>query len=52
MTIFLEEKLQKQIEEEFQEIFDIDVISAFCKNCEIGENETYICSLIRSDSVE
>ena len=51
MKEFLEEKLQKQTEEEILQKYS-ETISAFEEKCQIGENDSYICSLIRSDSVE
>ena len=51
MKKFLEEKLQKQIEEEISQKYS-ETISTFEEKCQIGENDSYICSLIRSDSVE
>ena len=51
MKEFLEEKLQKEIEEEIIRKYS-ETISSFEEKCQIGENDSYICSLIRSDSVE
>ena len=51
MKEFLEEKMQKQIEKEISEKFNED-ISTFEEKCQIGENDSYICSLIREDSIE
>ena len=51
MKEFLEEKQQKQIEEEITQKYK-EEISIFEKKCQLGENDLCICSLIRSDSVE
>ena len=48
---YLSEKQQKQIEEELLKI-DIDIFSTYENKREIGENDTYIGSLIRQDIVE
>ena len=48
---FIDEKLQKQIEELILQKYS-ETISSFEEKCQIGENDSYICSLIRSDSVE
>ena len=50
MKEYIEEKVQKQIEQEILEKFEED-ISLFEQKCQIGENDSYICSLIRKDSV-
>ena len=51
MKKFLEEEKQKQIEDEILKKCDVD-LSTFEKKCQNGQNDSYICSLIRSDSVE
>ena len=48
---FLEEKIQKEIEEVILNHFE-EELSTFEEKCKIGENDSYICSLIRLDSVE
>ena len=48
---FLLEKKQKQIENEIIHRYKED-ISTFEEKCKIGENDSYICSLIRSDSIK
>ena len=51
MKEFYEEEKQKQIE---KDIFDHygDELPTFEEKCRIGENDSYLCSLIRSDSIE
>lgn len=51
MKEFLEEEMQKQIENKILEHFG-EELSTFEKKFQIGENDSYICSLIRSDLVE
>ena len=51
MREFLEEKVEKQVEEEILQKYS-ETISKFEEKCQKGENDSYICSLIRSDSVE
>ncbi|KAK8850183.1 hypothetical protein M9Y10_018306 [Tritrichomonas musculus] len=51
MKEFIEEKMQEQIEKEIFQLFDVD-IQKFAEKCQIGENDSYICSLIRKDSIE
>ena len=51
MKNYLDENLQKQIEEEIFKNYS-EKISTFEEKCQIGENDSYVCSLIRSDSVE
>ena len=51
MKEFLEEEKQKQMLIEIQQKYNED-ISTFEDKCKIGENDLYICSLIRSDSIE
>lgn len=48
---YLNEKFRKQIESEITQIYD-EEIEIFEEKCRIGENDLYICSLIRQDSVE
>ena len=43
--------MQKQIEKEIWQIFG-EEISSFKEKWKIGENDSYICTLIRSDSIE
>ena len=47
----LEETILKEIEKEISEKFE-EKFSTCKEKCQIGENDLYICSLIRSDSVE
>ena len=47
----LDEENQKRIESEISRRYEED-ISIFEEKCQLGENDSYICSLIRSDSVE
>ena len=51
MKKFFKEKGQKQIEKEISDKLDYD-IEAFEEKCRIGQNDSYICSLIRKDSVK
>lgn len=51
MKQYLDQKIQKQTEEVITRIFEVE-ISSFEKKCRIGENDSYICTLIRKDSVE
>ena len=48
---FIEESKLKKIEEEITTKFDLE-ITDFEEKCQIGENGSYICSLIRQDLVE
>ena len=45
MKVFLEENLQKQIEEEIFHKYS-ETISTFEEKCQIGENDSIVCSLI------
>ena len=51
MKDFLEDEIQKQIEEEILQKYKEDILT-FEDKCKKGENDSYICSLIRLDSVE
>ena len=51
MKQYISEETQQQIEDEIKHNFQED-ISSFSEKCHIGENDSYVCSLIRSDSVE
>lgn len=48
---FLDESVTKSIEKQFIEM-DPNFISTFDEKRQIGENDSYICKLIRNDSVE
>ena len=48
---FIDESQQKSIESEIKHNYD-EEIEKFEEKCRIGENDSYICSLIRQDSVE
>ena len=48
---YINETSQKNIEKNISQKYDED-ISIFKEKCKIGENDSYICSLIREDSVE
>lgn len=50
MKEFIDEKLQEEIEKEIFEKYS-KPISTFEEKCQKGENDSYICSLIHSDSV-
>ena len=51
MKEYINEEVQKEIEEEIEEIFSVDFIT-FKEKCQKGENDSYVCSLIREDLVE
>ncbi|KAK8839440.1 hypothetical protein M9Y10_031793 [Tritrichomonas musculus] len=48
---FIDEKTRKQIEEEITKKYE-ESIESFEKKCRIGENDSYICTLIQQDLVE
>ena len=48
---FINEDQKKMIESEIEPKYDGDITN-FEKKCRIGENDSYLCSLIRQDSVE
>ena len=48
---FIDKSTQKQIENEISKIYH-DPVETLKEKCQIGENELYICSLIRQDLVE
>ena len=51
MKQYIDENNQKMIENKILSTFD-EEISSFEKKCQIGENDSYICSLIRNDLVD
>ena len=55
LKTFLDEKVQKSIEDKLKKIdskIDFENLDQFNKKRHKGENDSYICSLIREDSVE
>ena len=48
---YLDKSTQKDIEEEIFQLYN-EKIESFEEKCLIGENDSIICSLIRSDSIE
>ena len=48
---FIDEEEKNNIESEIKQNYD-EEITKFEEKCRIGENDTYICTLIRQDSVE
>ena len=51
LKTFIDENQTKMIESEIKQRYK-EEIANFEEKCEIGENDSYICSLIRKDSVE
>ncbi|KAK8890642.1 hypothetical protein M9Y10_035425 [Tritrichomonas musculus] len=51
MKEYIEEEERKQIEREITQKYN-ETIESFEEKCRNGENDSYICSLIRKDSVE
>ena len=48
---YIDENIQKQIEAEISEKYIID-LNTFQENCQIGENDSYICRKIREDMID
>ena len=52
MKRYINEETQKQIEDQIKSKFEEEDISKFEEKCRTGENDSYLCTLIREDSVE
>ena len=48
---FIKDKERKSLEKEITQIFN-ENIETFEMKCKNGENDSYLCSLIRQDSIQ